>query len=220
MDAASPRGAVRDGCRWLWDGAMAGRPKLEPLVVVAALSVILTAVVMLVVFRGSPSSGIAPIEIIPPPPTPTRDPTATPGPLAVYVTGAVMRPGVVMVAPGSRVEEAIDAAGGPAQEADLRLINLAAPLADGQQVWVPVAGQELAPVRSERLLVDPALININTATADELTALPGIGETLAARIVSYREQHGPFTQIDEIMNVSGIGEGKFNDFREMITVGP
>jgi len=160
----------------------------------------------------------APIEIRPPA---TPLPTATPAPWRVYVTGAVRQPGVVEVPAGARVEDVVRAAGGCLAEADLERINLAAPLFDGQHLRVPAVGESLA-VTDEG---DPSPgmarpININSATLEELDTLPGIGEVTAAKIVDYRRQHGPFRTIEQIMDVSGIGEAKFEAIRALITVGP
>ncbi len=188
---------------------------------VAALSVLLTIALLYIAFLRTRQPATAPIQILPPPPTATRSPTATPAPLNVYVTGAVNRPGVVLVAPDARVEEAVAAAGGPAADADLGQLNMAAALFDGQHLRVPAEGETpvLAPMEPDGAAgVRP--ININSATAGELTALPGVGEVTAAKIVAYRQEHGPFYQIEEIMEVPGIAEGKFDGFKELITVGP
>jgi len=187
--------------------------------VVALVVVLATAGAVGLLLARRPE--MAPIEIRPPAPTATPLPTATPAPWRVYVTGAVRRPGVVAVAAGARVEDAVRAAGGPADEADLERINLAAPLFDGQHLRVPAVGESLA-VTDEG---DPSPgmarpININSATLEELDTLPGIGEVTAAKIVDYRRQHGPFRTIEQIMDVSGIGEAKFEAIRALITVGP
>ncbi len=195
-----------------------GRP--DPMAVVAGISVVLTVAILLAVYGLSRKPPGAPIEILPPPSTPTRGPTPTPVPWFVYVTGAVERPGVVQVQPGARVQDAIRAAGGSAADADLYRVNLAAPLYDGQHLRVPVEGEELSPDTPPGGGTIPRLININSATIEELTALPGVGEATATAIVAYRQQHGLFRRVEEIMNVPGIGPSKFEEFREMITVGP
>ena len=195
--------------------------QLSMAALVAALSVLLTIALLYIVYLRTRQPATAPIEILPPPPTATRSPTATASPLNVYVTGAVNRPGVVLVAPDARVEEAVAAAGGPAADADLGQLNMAAALFDGQHLRVPAEGETpvLAPMENDGAAgVRP--ININSATAGELTALPGVGEVTAAKIVAYRQEHGPFYQIEEIMEVPGIAEGKFDGFKELITVGP
>jgi len=151
-------------------------------------------------------------------------PPPTPPPWQVHVDGAVQRPGVYVVRPGARVIDAVTAAGGLRPEADTRAINLAAPLEDGARVWIPRRGETppAAPTRPARGAVSPqtpaARLNLNTATAAELEALPGIGPALAQRIVEYREQHGPFTTVEDLLAVSGIGPAKLEQLRPYITV--
>jgi competence protein ComEA len=190
-------------------------------VVVASLSVVLTIALLIIVYLLVRVPSAAPIEIHPPQPTVTRSPTATPSPVTVYVTGAVSQPGVVQVPAGGRVQDAVSAAGGLARDADPERVNLAAPLSDGQHLHVPAVGEMTGPVGTDgsgstRL----QLININTATVEELVALPGVGDVTASNILAYREEHGPFATIEEVMNVPGIGEVKFDGFKDMITVGP
>ncbi len=159
----------------------------------------------------------------------TLQPPPTDAPLEVHVTGAVLRPGLYLFADGSRVQDAITAAGGLTTDANIQGINLAAKLEDGQQLNIPggAAPAAAAPQATTafRVLTGTAtpsassdLININTATADELEALPGIGPTLAQRIVDYRTQHGPFQRIEDIMDVSGIGPAIFDQIQGLITV--
>jgi competence protein ComEA len=160
-----------------------------------------------------------PIQII------TIAPTAvpTPGPLRVYVSGAVQRPDVYTLPPGSIVREAVAAAGGPAPDADLDRINLAQPLSNGQQVHVPRLNEALSSggvTPATPSTANGGLVNINTATVQELETLPGIGPVLAADIINYRNAHGPFQSIDEIQDVPDIGEARFERLRELITVGP
>ncbi|MFZ5857897.1 MAG: helix-hairpin-helix domain-containing protein [Chloroflexota bacterium] len=151
------------------------------------------------------------VELLPPP---------TPAPLVVDVAGAVPRPGVYELPDGSRVKDAVDAAGGFLAEADRAGLNLAAPLEDGQQLQIPfLAGAE--PVGAARI-DEPAvldLIDINTADAETLSTLPGIGPTLAQRIVEYRETWGEFYYIEDIMNVEGIGPSTFENIKDLIMTG-
>jgi competence protein ComEA len=155
---------------------------------------------------------------------PTRQP---PSPLSVYITGAVNQVGLYELPSGSRVNDAVVAAKGLRSNADLAMINLAAPLADGQHIHIPRIGESPPPDKlseasdSQTTTVplskdDP--ININTASIDELDALPGIGETRAQDIINYRDVHGAFQTINDLMNVPGIGETIFNSIKEYITV--
>ena len=139
-------------------------------------------------------------------------PTSTPGMLTVYVSGAVATPGVYSLPDGSRVDVAIQAAGGFVSGAESESINLAALLEDGQQVNVPGI--------IDTSHVTPGRVNINTATASELDALPGIGPTTAQAIVDYRLQHGSFQVIQDIQNVPGIGSATYDGIKDYITVEP
>lgn len=130
-------------------------------------------------------------------------PTTTPGPLTVYVSGAVLRPNqTVSVSRGGRVRDAVDAAGGATANADLSRVNLADLLHDGDQIFVPVIG-ETAQVNPTPTGGDG--LRINSATAEELTLLPGVGPVLAARIIEYRDERGGLTDLSELDAVSGVG---------------
>lgn len=143
----------------------------------------------------------------------------------VYVSGAVQHPQVVNVPPGSLVADALAAAGGPAPEADLDAVNLAAPLQNYQHVHIParpatsIAGVTPTP----RVRTTPSalpLININTADEATLELLPKIGPSMAQRIIEYRQAHGPFQTIADIQKVTGIGPSIFAAIEPYITVGP
>jgi len=164
----------------------------------------------------------APIVVSTPLPTSTSAPSPTPAPIRVYVSGAVQNPAVCRLPRGSIVQDAIDAAGGPASDADLACINLALELQDQQHVHVPREGEANPPpvVSGGTAGGEGALVNINTATASELETLPGVGEVTARRIIEYREVNGPFETIEEIQNVSGIGPKTFEGMRELIVAGP
>ncbi len=165
-------------------------------------------------------------------------PAPTKAPIAVHVVGAVPRPGLYELAEGARVQDAIDAAGGMLADASVDTLNLAALLKDGQQLVIPFqddrevtkAGDtvDLPSSDSESDIPPNAtdepfdntngeLLNLNTATLEELESLPGIGPTLAQRIIDYRDQNG-FYAIEDIMNVSGIGESTFEEIKDLITV--
>ena len=163
-------------------------------------------------------------------------PAPTKAPLAVHVIGAVPRPGLYEFAEGARNQDAIDAAGGLLSSANVDAINLAALLSDGQQLNIPyLEGQALAEESTSLelpgssgnnetstpespLSTDGELININTATLEEFDSLPGIGPTIAQRIIDYRTENGPFSAIEELMDVSGVGPATFDEIKNLITV--
>lgn len=139
------------------------------------------------------------------------------GGLSVHVAGAVAYPGVVLLSPGDRVIDAIEAAGGPLPEADLEKLNLAQPVQDGQKIAVPVQGGpggDGASGAGE----GAKKINLNTADRTSLETLPGIGPTLADRIIAYRERKNGFRSVEELKQVSGIGERKFEEIRDLVEV--
>jgi competence protein ComEA len=144
-----------------------------------------------------------------------------PSPVVVHVDGAVANPGVYELrAVTPRARDAIEAAGGLTEDADTTGLNLAQAVADGTKVHVPHAGeaavQATQPSTGGGGTAGP--VNINTAGADELKALPGVGDATAASIIREREEHGPFTSPEDIMRVSGIGEKKFEKIRDGICV--
>jgi competence protein ComEA len=196
--------------------------------------------VPLILLLNQPQTS-TPIALLPPPPT------ITPVPLRVHITGAVNAPGVYQLPRQSIVQEAIDAAGGLTVRADPSGLNLAGLLGDGQQLFIPEQPPTALPtatvgpgtptpepptptapaVQSAGTGVQPAdtgvqpnasIINLNTATQAELESLPRIGPSIAGRIVEYRTLNGPFTDVEQIMNVSGIGPATFNAIKDFITV--
>jgi competence protein ComEA len=147
-------------------------------------------------------------------------PSPTPAPIIVDVAGEVRRPGVYEFAEGDRVIDAIERAGGALPKADLSLLNLAAMLADGTQILVPKAGPPAPPGSASGSVPGSTagLININTASETELETLSGIGEVLAATIVEYRTQNGPFASVDDLEDVSGIGPATLEEIRDHVTI--
>ena len=148
-------------------------------------------------------------------------------PMIIDVTGHVRRPGVYEFPAGSRVIDAIERAGGPRENAVLSALNLAAPLADGQQVVVPGPKDPVAPVVPGAPAVpgtpaasgaSGALVNVNTADATALETLPGVGEVTAAAIIEHRTENGPFTSVDQLEDVSGIGPSTLEEIRPHVTV--
>ena len=174
----------------------------------------------------------APIVIMPPEPTATPELTPTPSSIRVFVNGAVGQAAVYELPPNSLVQQAIEAAGGFMAEANTAVINLAQPLSDGMQIYVPTQGEEVvapAPLTVSNSASDNtadansnapgSLTNINTATKAELEELPGIGPSTAQNILDHRDANGPFATIENIMDVSGIGDGRFEQIKALITVG-
>ena len=157
-------------------------------------------------------------EPVPPSPSPSAE-----GLIRVHVIGAVRSPGVVSLPQGSIVQDAIAAAGGLSDDADPAMLNLAAPLSSGQQVVVGTVEEPLGELRDapQDSGADPGsggLVNINTATAAELEALPGVGPVLAAAIVEWRETNGGFTAVEDLQEVSGIGPKSFAKLAPLVTV--
>ncbi|MFN2292738.1 MAG: helix-hairpin-helix domain-containing protein [Anaerolineae bacterium] len=177
---------------------------------------LMLAVLAAIVFLQAPR----PQDIVLPTatPLPSPQPTSTPQPLRVYVSGAVRQPDVYALVPNSIVKDALLAAGGAAEDADLDSVNLALPLADGQHIYVPRMGEESPPPPvSAGRPASPAKVNINLADVTSLESLPGIGPSLAQRIVEYRQTNGRFALIEDIMEVSGIGPATFDKIQELIT---
>jgi competence protein ComEA len=155
---------------------------------------------------------------------PTSSAAATGDQVVVHVAGAVATPGVQRLDAGSRVIDAVGAAGGLAPDADASRLNLAAELVDGQQVYVVRVG-EAAPAVPASGGAGPAPgggpeppIDLNTATAADLEELPGIGPATAAAIIEHREQHGPFPSVESLLDVRGIGDAKLAELRDRVVV--
>ncbi|MFU8772947.1 MAG: helix-hairpin-helix domain-containing protein [Anaerolineales bacterium] len=179
---------------------------------------LLAAAVLFIV--TSPPRG-EPIQLLP-------APTALP--LVIHVSGAVVNPGIYTLEDNSRVQDALDAAGGLLSDANPHSMNLAAYIRDGERIWVPYqASTDHQPEPNEP--ANPAdendqskqtpysgLININTASQAELEGLPGIGPVTAGKIISHRQTYGPFTGIEDILKVSGIGPATFETIQSLITV--
>lgn len=156
------------------------------------------------------------VRLLPPP---------TPAPLVVHVSGAVARPGVYRLPAGSRVKDAILAAGDALPDAWLDGLNLAALLEDGVKIEVlrfppPAATTSAGPTRLPSPVTLTGPIHINQASQEELESLPGIGPVIAARIIAYRDENGPFSKLEAIQNVSGIGPATFEQIKDFITIDP
>lgn len=170
-------------------------------------------------FANGSTSTIQTSSPAPSVPLPT---TAATSSVVVYVTGAVMAPGVYTLGPAGRVTDAIAAAGGSASEADLGVVNLAAIVHDGERIYVPRVGETVPAVVGDPVTVDNTVaagpVNINSATADQLDVLPGVGPTTAVAIVAHRQQHGPFQTVEQLGDVRGIGPAKLDALRGLVTV--
>ena len=164
--------------------------------------------------------------------TPTVTPTAFPQKkILLHISGAVNKPGVVVVKENARLADAVEAAGGLKNDCDLSQINLAAFVTDGMKVHIPFVGQTpivilsspaaqsvIQPTKTPAMPTVAQKVNINTAGIVELTRLSGIGESTAKKIIAYREENGRFGRIEDILQVSGIGEAKFRNIKNDICV--
>jgi competence protein ComEA len=143
---------------------------------------------------------------------------ASPAKLVVYVVGAVRRPGLYHLSEGARIADAVARAGGTTRRADAAAVNLAAPVADGEQVLVParlpraVAIAQGVPTPG----APPGPVQLSAATTEQLDVLPGIGPATAQKIVDYRTEHGPFRSVDELDEVPGIGPAKVEQLRDLV----
>lgn len=151
----------------------------------------------------------------------------------IHITGSVKNPGIVKLKYGSRIEDAIEAAGGLTENADITNVNLAYVLDDGVKIRIPSITDEkngdeqiLEDGSGENIIEETNMtfgastkeVNINKATETELQSLPGIGASLASRIIEYRNQNGKFSKIEDIKNVNGIGDSKYDNIKDFITV--
>jgi len=179
----------------------------------------------LLLFVGSkllarPQTGAA---LAPPAAAPTETAAAAPAAVVVDVVGAVRRPGLYRLAQGARIADAVSRAGGATPKADLALINLAAPLADGEQVVVPrrgtaALGAPAGPAGSSSPGGAPSAgpVHLSTATLEQLDSLPGIGPVTAQKILDYRQKHGAFTSVDELDAVPGIGPARLDQLKDLV----
>lgn len=225
LDESTPSSVDRQGGRWRarfarllpagLHGARVdpGRRGAGVLVLVVLLS---AAAVGMLGWRSRPQAEpVRPPAVVTPA---AADPSSATAPtMVVAVTGRVRRPGVVTLPAGARVIDAVRAAGGPSPGADLALLNLARKLADGELVVVGVPG-----AADPGGQVEPGAagskVNLNTATLEQLDGLPGVGPVLAQRILDWRTGHGPFATVDQLREVTGIGDAKFGDLRGQVTV--
>lgn len=152
----------------------------------------------------------------------------------IHITGSVKNPGIVKLKEGSRIEDAIESAGGLTENADITKVNLAYVVEDGTKIKIPSASEEdigdediIDSKSGDNIIIEenavpsnnsPQTININKATEKEFETLPGIGPSLASKIIEYRNQNGKFESIEDIKNVNGIGDNKYEKIKDLITV--
>jgi competence protein ComEA len=184
--------------RRIWE---LGSPALRALV---AFAVVVAGLAAFLAWRARPQ--VEPVA----PATYAPSATASSGYIVVAVSGKVRRPGLVRLPAGSRVADAVQAAGGALPGTDLSQLNLAKKVSDGELIAIGVA-----------VASGPAaggLVDLNTATVAQLQTLPGVGPVLAQRIVDYRDQHGGFGTVADLQKVSGIGDSRYNDLKNRVTV--
>ncbi len=199
------------------DAARASRSELA-LIVLLGLAVVGAGLVVIVRTSDPPAP---PVERVAATPAPQASPSPS-GRVVVHVSGQVNAPGVYELPEGSRVQDALQAAGGPLVDADPNALNLAAVLADGQKVTIPKPGEAVAPAEGDTGVagtgVPGAKVNLNLATQAQLEELPGVGPVLAQRIITHRQTKGRFTSPRQLLEVSGFGPKKYESVKDQITV--
>jgi competence protein ComEA len=202
-------------------------PSWTPGRLAAAAVGLLVAVGLVVVLLRPPAGSSA--EVTLPRAGTAADPATTtttaPPAMVAHAAGAVQAPGVYRLEPGARAADLVEAAGGASPDADLQRLNLAAPVADGERLYVPRVGEVAPPA-----VAGPAggsaaggeagegPVDLNTATAEQLEELPGVGPAIAAAIVDERERRGRFATVDDLLDVRGIGEARLEQLRDLVTV--
>ena len=184
-------------------------------------AVVALALLLLAVRYVLPAGTTTPAAPLPPPPAPGASATgASAGRVVVDVVGAVRQPGLYRLPQGSRIADAVARAGGATGKAELAQVNLAAPLADGEQVVVPkrgAAGAAVSPSAAGGAGAGPvAPVQLSTATLEQLETLPGVGPVMAQKILDYRTKHGAFSSVDELDAVSGIGPKRLDQLRDLV----
>jgi len=187
-------------------------PLTRPQIAVAA------AGVLAVLFLGSRLLFRADAPAAPPIPTAAATTTAAAvgRELVVDVVGAVRRPGLYRLGAGARVADALARAGGATSKAQLELVNLAAPIADGEQIVIPRRGPAAAGVGPSAPGATAGPVHLNTATLEQLDALPGVGPVTAQKILDYRQQHGAFASVEELDAVPGIGPARLEQLKDLV----
>jgi competence protein ComEA len=188
-------------------------------IVAAALALLAVVIAARLMLRPRPAATAPAL----PPPVPAQ---IAPARVVVHVVGAVRRPGLYRLGQGARIADAVARAGGASRKADLAGVNLAAPLADGEQVVVPVRGPAAAAgsgaagggaaAAAPSAGASTGPVHLSTATLEQLDSLPGVGPVTAQKILDYRDQHGAFTSVDELDAVPGIGPARLEQLRELV----
>jgi competence protein ComEA len=202
---------------------LATTPPLTParvgLGAVALLGLVIAGWLLLRTPAGPPTETLLPMATEASTGVATTSTSAAPTSIVAHAAGAVVRPGVYELDAGARVTDLIDAAGGPLPDADLNQLNLAAPVADGERVYVPRVGEIAVAVAASGDDAAPSgPLDLNTATIDQLDELPGIGPATAQAIVDERERRGGFGAVDDLLDVRGIGPAKLEQLRDLVTV--
>lgn len=201
--------------RWLPGGLPARtRRKLSVAVVIGLALGTAVAVALLLSSTGGrePPSALPAAQATPSPADPESVPNEAP--IVVSVVGRVVRPGLVSLPGGARVDDALRAAGGPQPGVDLASLNLARKLTDGEQVAVGVPAAEPAPTAPGV----PDKVDLNSATLAQLDTLPGVGSVTAQRILAWRTQHGHFARVDQLRDIDGIGPARFAQLKNLVVV--
>ena len=177
--------------------------------------IVIAAVVLFVLlaFAGRMLLRPNPPTVPPPVRVAASTQTTTASLVFVHVVGAVRQPGLYRLPDGARVADALSRAGGTTRRAQLELVNLAARIADGEQIVVPRRGSAAAVAPGGSTAVPTGPVHLNTATLEQLDALPGVGPVTAQKILDYRQQHGGFGSVDELDAVSGIGPARLEQLR-------
>ncbi|HEV2757855.1 MAG TPA: ComEA family DNA-binding protein [Actinomycetota bacterium] len=195
---------------------IAGR-RIDTGLVIAVVAVLVGA--GLLVSSRKPAAAIAPPATAPEAGTSIAPSPAASPQLLVHVAGAVARPGLYALPAGARVADAVEAAGGAARRADLGLLNLAEPLVDGVKIEVLERGaRPAAPTPPGAATGAPAAVSLNSADAAALETIPGVGPVTAAAILAYRDEAGPFTSVEQLLEVSGIGPATLESVRPYVTL--
>ena len=182
----------------------------------AVLALLVAGWLLLRTPAGPPTEDLLPLATATDASAPTTSTTS--GVVVAHAAGAVVDPGVYELPAGARVSDLVDAAGGPLPDADLHQLNLAAPLAGGERVYVPRVGEVVAAAPSTGGDEPAGPLDLNRATLEQLDELPGIGPATAQAIIDERDRRGGFRSVDDLLDVRGIGPAKLEGIRDLVTV--